>query len=279
MTNHVHLVIHTPRGNLSQFMQRLQTAYTVWFGRRHQRSGHLFQGRYGAALVTEDEYILKLSRYVHLNPVFITEHVDKPKRERVEVLRSYVWSSYRSYIGSVKPLDFVTYEPVLAMMDKRIQRQKMVYRRFVEAGLIDIDAAFIETKRRSGFCIGSDDCLEQVAAQHKQLAQAYQHKEDIQFQQVARHYNSDEIINVVAQVFGAKHEDFLVRRKDSWLRPLCSRALQVFGGLTQREIAETLSIGSGAAVSKQLRLLDMALQHDNKVRSWWAQIGKIIDKL
>ena len=42
MTNHVHMVLETPRGNLSAFMQRFHTAYTVWFNRKHDRSGHLF---------------------------------------------------------------------------------------------------------------------------------------------------------------------------------------------------------------------------------------------
>jgi len=279
MTNHVHLVIHTPRGNLCQFMQRLQTAYTVWFNRKHQRSGHLFQGRYGSALVKEDEYILKLSRYVHLNPVFVTEHNGKTKPERIAVLRSYVWSSYRSYAGLTTPLDFITYKPVLAMMDKRAQPQKAVYRRFVEAGIVDIDAAFIEAKQRSVFCLGSDDCVEQVATQHKQLAQDYQHTEDIQFQQVGDHHNADEIINAVAQALNVKPEDFLIRRRDSWLRPLCSRALQTYGNLTQREIAETLFIGSGVAVSKQLRLLDEAIIHDKQIQSWWNQINNKINKL
>jgi REP element-mobilizing transposase RayT len=71
MTTHIHLVLETPRGNLGKFMHRLQTAYTVYFNRRHQQCGHLMQGRYGASVVEEDEYILKLSRYVHLNPVYI----------------------------------------------------------------------------------------------------------------------------------------------------------------------------------------------------------------
>ena len=70
MTNHFHLVVETPRANLGRFMHRLQTAHTVYFNRRHRRCGHLMQGRYGARLVEKDAYILRLSRYVHLNPVF-----------------------------------------------------------------------------------------------------------------------------------------------------------------------------------------------------------------
>ena len=51
MPNHLHLLVETPQGNLSRFMHRLQTAYTLYFNLRHDRTGHLVQGRYGAVLV------------------------------------------------------------------------------------------------------------------------------------------------------------------------------------------------------------------------------------
>ena len=51
-------------------MQRFNTTYTVYFNRRHRRNGHLFQGRYKAILIEKDEYLVELSRYIHLNPVF-----------------------------------------------------------------------------------------------------------------------------------------------------------------------------------------------------------------
>ena len=130
-------------------MQRLKTAYTVYYNRKHDRSGHLFQGRFGSTLVDEDEYVLKLSRYVHLNPVFVKANEDKTDRERIQILRAYPWSSYRSYIGHSKPLDFVDYHPVLALVNRSKKKQAGSYRRFVEAGVRDIDAAFIETKRQS----------------------------------------------------------------------------------------------------------------------------------
>ena len=71
MTNHVHMVLETPRANLSQFMHRLQTAYTVFYNRKHKLSGHLLQGRFGSTIVKEDEYILKLSRYVNLGTPYL----------------------------------------------------------------------------------------------------------------------------------------------------------------------------------------------------------------
>jgi len=69
MDNHYHLVIETVEGNLSRGMRQLNGAYTQKSNRRHQQSGHLFQGRYKAILIDRDSYLLEVSRYVVLNPV------------------------------------------------------------------------------------------------------------------------------------------------------------------------------------------------------------------
>jgi REP element-mobilizing transposase RayT len=54
MDNHFHLLMETPEANLSRAMQWLSVSYSVWFNRRHNRSGHLFQGRFKAVLVEDD---------------------------------------------------------------------------------------------------------------------------------------------------------------------------------------------------------------------------------
>jgi len=77
MGNHYHLLVKTPRANLVSGMQWLQTAYTVWFNRRHSLSGHLFGGRYKAVLIDEGApqsnmlygYLGTVLDYLHLNPV------------------------------------------------------------------------------------------------------------------------------------------------------------------------------------------------------------------
>lgn len=71
MSNHVHLLVETPLGNLNRFMGSVLTGYTVYFNRRHRRVGHLMQGRYGAQVVEGNDYLLKLSRYIHLNLVHV----------------------------------------------------------------------------------------------------------------------------------------------------------------------------------------------------------------
>ncbi len=69
MTNHYHLVIETVEGNLSQGMRHLNGVYTQVSNRRHNRLGHLFQGRFKGILVDKDAYLLELGRYVVLNPL------------------------------------------------------------------------------------------------------------------------------------------------------------------------------------------------------------------
>jgi len=66
MPNHYHLLVETPRGNLSRAIGWLQTTYTVRFNRRHRRSGHLFQGRFKAQIVEADAYAMELLRYVQM---------------------------------------------------------------------------------------------------------------------------------------------------------------------------------------------------------------------
>ena len=99
MPNHYHLLMQTPRANLSAAAGWLQTTYSVRFNRRHRRSGHLFQGRFKAHLVEEDAYARELIKYIHLNPI---RPKDKRKPVPVELkgaLKKYRWSSHRVYAG------------------------------------------------------------------------------------------------------------------------------------------------------------------------------------
>jgi REP element-mobilizing transposase RayT len=99
MPNHYHLIVETPRGNLSQAVGWLQVTYTVRFNHRHRRSGHLFQGRFKAQLVEADAYAQWLVEYVHLNPVRPLRKGEPIAPERAAELDRYAWSSHRDYAG------------------------------------------------------------------------------------------------------------------------------------------------------------------------------------
>src|SRR5436309_5024960 len=99
MGNHVHLVAQTHRANLGRWMHWLTVAYTVFFNRRHRSSGHLFQGRYKSFLAQEGQYLLELSRYIHLNPVRGVRLGEGTPRERREPLCAFKWRRYHEYDG------------------------------------------------------------------------------------------------------------------------------------------------------------------------------------
>ncbi len=85
MSNHFHLIVETPKGNLSEFMRHFNITYTAAYNRRHNRIGHLYQGRFKAILIDADNYLLELSRYVHLNPVRLASY-----KGRMSVKRSRI---------------------------------------------------------------------------------------------------------------------------------------------------------------------------------------------
>ena len=93
MSNHFHMIIQTVRANLSEFMRRFNICYTSWFNRHHNTYGHLYQGRYKAILVDANNYLIELSRYVHLNPVRVGKLKRKSFQERWSYICGYEWSS------------------------------------------------------------------------------------------------------------------------------------------------------------------------------------------
>lgn len=125
MGNHYHLLIETPDGNLAQGMRQLNGVYTQYSNRRHDRVGHLFQGRYKAILVQKESYLLEVSRYIVLNPV------------RAQMVRSagdWPWSSYRATAGRVASPDWLTTAWVLSVFGERSSEAQLAYRRFVSEG-------------------------------------------------------------------------------------------------------------------------------------------------
>jgi putative transposase len=87
MTNHFHVLVSTPEGNLAEFMRHFNISYTSAFNNRHNRVGHLYQGRYKSFLIDADSYLLEVSRYIHLNPVRIAASGRISVEKKWDVLR------------------------------------------------------------------------------------------------------------------------------------------------------------------------------------------------
>jgi hypothetical protein len=195
-------------------------------------------------------------------------------RQRVQILRKYPWSSYRGYIGAAKPFEFVACGPILEMMGRPRKRQSALYRRFVESGISDIDAAFIEAKGRSRLCIGSDACHKRMQAHYRRKVQAFDKKEDVSFRRQSKARAVDDVLRVVCEVLQVDREALTRRCKDSMVRPVAARMLSQYGGLTQRQAAEIVGVSSGAAVCFQIRRLNERMRKDKTLRRRMAQIEK-----
>ncbi|MFH1628587.1 MAG: transposase, partial [Pseudomonadota bacterium] len=91
--NHLHLLLRTTQAPLPTVMRRLMTGHAVTFNRRHRRAGHLFQNRYKSIVCEEDNYLLELTRYIHLNP--LRAGLVKDLKE----LDKYPWAGHSAIIG------------------------------------------------------------------------------------------------------------------------------------------------------------------------------------
>ena len=125
MDNHYHLLLETNTASLSKGMKFLNGTYTQYFNRRHQRVGHVFQGRFKAILVQKDSHLLELTRYIVLNPV---------RAQMVHNPEDWPWSSYRAMLGHTDNDACLSRAWVLASFAATESLAQQRYRDFVNAG-------------------------------------------------------------------------------------------------------------------------------------------------
>lgn len=126
MTNHFHLLVETPEGNLGQGMRQLNSAYARYFNQRHALVGPLFQGRYKAILVQRESYLQELARYIVLNPV---------RAGLVAHPGDWRWSSYLGTAGQRPGPVWLSTTWMLACFGTDRASALRVYQRFVMAGI------------------------------------------------------------------------------------------------------------------------------------------------
>ena len=120
MPNHFHFLVHQKElDTIDRFMNSLGTRYATYFNHKYKRVGSLFQGLYKAVLVTTDEQLLNLTRYIHRNPISILQE---------SVLQKYSYSSYGEYLRE-RETEWLKSSGILAFFRSTDQ---LSYRSFVE---------------------------------------------------------------------------------------------------------------------------------------------------
>jgi len=111
MPNHFHIVLISPRSDLgeeynpiSEFMRKLSTSYVMYFNKKHERTGGLFEGAFKSRHIGEENYFNYIFSYIHLNPVKLFQSDWKEKgiidvNKTKEFLKGYKYSSFQDYFG------------------------------------------------------------------------------------------------------------------------------------------------------------------------------------
>jgi putative transposase len=146
MTNHVHLLLSTDRGEApGALMKALGQRYVQYFNRTYRRSGTLWEGRYRSCLTQAENYLLACQRYIELNPV---------RAGMVAHPADYPWSSYRANAQGAEDVLVTPHEIYLALGSTAEQRQatyRDLFRSELEPGLVDQ----IRQASNGNFALGS----------------------------------------------------------------------------------------------------------------------------
>lgn len=144
MSNHFHLLIETPKANLSKGMHQLNCVYAQKSNLRHEKAGHFLQGRYHAIIVDKEEYLLAVCRYIVLNPVR-AGLVDDPAL--------YRWSSYLDILRQRRAPKFLHTSYVLSLFAQPGRNAVDEYKAFVMEGL----GEELWSKLRGNMILGGND--------------------------------------------------------------------------------------------------------------------------
>jgi REP element-mobilizing transposase RayT len=251
--NHYHLECETPNANLSRAMQWLNTSYAVYFNRRHDRVGHVFQGRYYSTLVQKERHLLELTRYIHLNPV---------RAGLVRLPQEYEWSSYRIYVGGSKEFGWLETDWTLSQFgDTRLNAQD-AYRSFVEEGL---EADLTDPLELAVDGILGDDVF------FSGLREKLKKDELLDLESIGRRRSCraipvERIVEAVSSTCSVVPDQ--VRRKGGHRNAARDAAVylaRVHSGLTNAEVAAEFGRMRGSNVSNICRKIDTKLRTDRNL--------------
>ncbi len=252
MDSHYHLGLETPEANLSRIMHFLNTAYSVYLNKKHDRCGHLFQGRYKAILVQADAYARVLTTYIHGNPV---------RKKIVEHPEHFPWSSCQDYYGIRNSQPWLETLFILGVFGNSRDILKLEHERYLTAasGLaFDKD---IKKAARIGI-MGDEEFLDRIRRAYLSGQIDNPDRELGQLRRLRIRPELADIARLVSQEFGSTSR--LAKRCTIYLA-------HKFAGFKLREIGEFFGIGPNA-VSESYRRTDKEVQSNET-------LGLIIEKV
>jgi REP element-mobilizing transposase RayT len=251
MPNHFHLLVQTPQANLSEFMRHFLVTYTVRFNRRNDRTGHVFQGRFKSLLVEEDEYLLPLSRYIHLNPIRTSQFKDADSLNKSEYLKKYPWSTFPGYCFLRKRNKNMEYGWLLkTYFGEDNAKGRRQYREYVYHALRgNIENPFEEVVHQS--ILGTQDFIEWV----KNKLPRKRQREVPSLTKLYRDMCVEQIIGEVAKAGDAQADDLRDRKtKLKVLRQMAMELSYRYSNNKQKEIGAIFGVDYSTVSQSRARL-------------------------
>ena len=265
MSNHYHLLLETPKGNISDYMRHLNMRFTSHYNRRHKKVGHLFQGRFKAILVDKDTYLTMLSRYIHLNPVKIKGIKRKPYKEKLQYLRKYKWSSFPGYVNKRKKQEFIDYDFVLEEYGGDNDEGRQAYGDIIS---IDISGEMdVKEKIVGQSIIGREDFVEKILDRF--LKMESDKREQPSLRELQGLKAKEEIILAVKEETGKGLEE--IKKAKGIERSILMDLLYRTGGLRGPEIGNILGVDYSTVSQRRKKLRDR-LKKDNKLKRLFSRI-------
>jgi len=275
MANHFHLIVQTTHANLSEFMRHFLVTYTVRFNRRHGHSGHVFQGRFKSLLVEEDQYLLPLSRYIHLNPIRPGRFKNTDIQNKSDYLAKYPWSTYPGYCYLRKRAKHFDYGWLLKTYFGEDSAQgRRRYRAYVQQGIEgEIENPFEEVVHQS--ILGSQSFVKWVK---KKLPREKQ-REIPSLRKLQHDISAEHIIEEVARAGQVQTEELLDRK--TRLKELRQMAMELsyrYSNAKQAEIGAVFGVDY-STVSQSRARLRAKLKSSRKLNKQFKKIKEQIINL
>lgn len=273
MPNHFHLLVHTPQGNLSEFMRHFNISYTSVFNRRHRRIGHLYQGRYKAFLIDADNYLLAVSRYIHLNPIRIKVFTKKKADKKWTALSKNTNSSLPGYFSLGKRKDFVNYKTVLNYMGGDNRKGRREYQIFIKESIEKETENPLALGKGNGI-VGDVSFIEWI--KEKFLDKESTGREQPALRELRKKSNPEDIIEHFAHIIGRDKKEICKRGQKTIERAMLMELLYRFCQITQPEIGKIIGGIDYSAVSQSRKRLRVRLERDSKLNK---KFNDLSDKL
>jgi len=260
MDNHYHLLFRTRRANLSKSMQWFGATYTNRFNMKHNRSGHLFQGRFKNMLVENDAYLLQLSYYIHRNPL---------RAKMVKRLASYRWSSYRAYAYGRPIPKWLNTDMILSHFTN-VEDPHRAYRQ--DAQKYAREEQRIWEDLRHGIFLGTEKFTEKIK---KQYLSDIPHPEIPQQKQLDKNVDAEALLLHAAALLNCNLEHLRkatrISKADKADRDFLIYLLWHSGQLTNQQVGEQFGL-TYSAVSRRVSIFKDLLGKNKALRNRFDQI-------